>query len=441
MTDSRLKFIDLFAGIGGFHIALERLGHQCVFASELSVELRDLYEKNYGIACNGDITKIDIKQIPPHDILCAGFPCQSFSKAGNQKGMKEARGKLFDEIIKILAYRKPRYFILENVRNLLSHNKGATWEYIADELHRLGYYIDNKVVSPHFIDIPQHRERVFIVGSLESSDIENMIWVEQNNYRNSIENVISHNHTISNLGSEKREVLEIWNRFLMDLPDWVDPYRPLWSMEFGATYPVNINWQNLSLHDWQKFKGSFGSPLSECNSLAEVFRNLPNYVRTQNNLPPKWKQNYIINNRLFYEKNNKYIKSSTINSIRSFNQESWKKLEWNCKGDDKLLSNKLIQFRGSGIRIKRNNYFPSLVTVKTQVPIIGKYMRYVLPEEAAKVQSLPKYIQLPSTNTASFRVLGNMVNVELVYRIASSLLSNPFSYAITRTKEELVLES
>ena len=111
-------FIDLFAGLGGFHIALSKLGHQCVFASEIVVELKELYQQNFGIEVSGDITKIPLENIPSHDILCAGFPCQPFSKAGRQKGMEEERGKLIDRVIEILEYHKPKYFILENVRNL-----------------------------------------------------------------------------------------------------------------------------------------------------------------------------------------------------------------------------------------------------------------------------------------------------------------------------------
>ena len=111
-------FIDLFAGLGGFHKALHELGHVCVFVSELDPALREVYQENWGIEVHGDIKKVlekDINTIPEHDILCAGFPCQPFSKAGNQLGREDDRGTLFDEIVKILEHRKPNYFILENV--------------------------------------------------------------------------------------------------------------------------------------------------------------------------------------------------------------------------------------------------------------------------------------------------------------------------------------
>lgn len=440
MSTNGLKFIDLFAGIGSFHIALQRLGHECVFASELSEELRELYQENHGMECSGDITKINISTIPSHDILCAGFPCQSFSKAGNQKGMQEARGKLFDEILKILAFHKPRYFLLENVRSLITHDNGHTWNYISEELTKLGYLFDNKILSPHYINIPQHRERIFIVGSLIASDIQNMNWVERENYNTSVNKILSHDNIDSNLELEKIEVLKTWRNFLNELPNGIDPYRPLWSMEFGATYPIDIDWQNLTLEEWQQYKGNYGYSLSNCNNLVEVFEHLPNYVKTQKNIPPLWKQRLIRNNRKFYNNHKESISIKTLEEIKYFKLESWKKFEWNCPNSAKEFTDKLIQFRGSGVRIKKNDYFPSLVTVTTQVPIIGKYMRYLLPEEGAKSQSLPDNIKLPPTKAGSFRVLGNMVNVELVNRVASSLLNNQNDFVSTVVAEYATMD-
>ncbi len=424
---NKLKFIDLFAGIGGFHIALERLGCECVFASELSEDLRTLYQQNFNLKCHGDITKINVEDIPQHDILCAGFPCQSFSKAGNQKGMNEARGKLFDEILTILAYHKPQYILLENVRNLLTHDKGYTWKYISEHLKELGYSIDKRILSPHYINIPQHRERVFIVGSLNIEDIQSMNWVEEQPYSTSVNKILSNNQK-PDLEPEKIEVLKIWERFINDLPKDENIYSPLWSMEFGANYPVNKNWKKMTLKEWQKYKGNYGFSLSKCKNIEEVFEHLPNYVRKEKNFnlqtdePPIWKQNYILNNRKFYEKNKNYISDDLLNLINNFKQESWKKFEWNCKGAKKDFLDKLIQFRGSGVRIKRNDYIPSLVTVSTQIPVIGKSLRYIQSSEASKTQSLPDSIKLPETKAGAFRVLGNMVNIELVYNTAKSLL-------------------
>ncbi len=118
-----MRFIDLFAGLGGFHLALRELGHECVFASELDEKLREIYLANFGIQPAGDIRNIPLDDIPPHDILCAGFPCQPFSKAGSQEGMNDTeRGMLFYEILRIIDYHKPKYIILENVPNIKKHN-------------------------------------------------------------------------------------------------------------------------------------------------------------------------------------------------------------------------------------------------------------------------------------------------------------------------------
>ena len=156
-----MKFIDLFAGLGGFHKALHGLGHECVFASELDPLLRALYKTNWGIEPKGDIRDVvgkEIHTIPKHDILCAGFPCQPFSKAGKQLGVEYIeRGTLFDEIIKILKFRKPKYFILENVPFIAFHDNEETWNIMKKKLEKLGYEVDHKNYSPHDFGVPQHR--------------------------------------------------------------------------------------------------------------------------------------------------------------------------------------------------------------------------------------------------------------------------------------------
>ncbi len=124
----KLKFIDLFAGLGGFHLALKDFGHECVFASELNDELRNLYKINHNIDCDGDINKVEVNKIPKHDILCAGFPCQPFSKARAQLGLNDPKnGNLFYKIMEILNFHKPTYIFLENVSNLKGHDEGNTW--------------------------------------------------------------------------------------------------------------------------------------------------------------------------------------------------------------------------------------------------------------------------------------------------------------------------
>ena len=167
MKRKEFKFIDLFAGIGGFHQAMEQLGGKCVFASEIDKYAIETYNKNYGINADCNIREVNEKDIPKHEVLCAGFPCQAFSKAGKQLGFKdETKGTLFFEIERILKYHKTKYIILENVRNLVSHDSGNTWKTIYKHLKDIGYRLTPKpiILSPHQLGVPQLRERVVILG-------------------------------------------------------------------------------------------------------------------------------------------------------------------------------------------------------------------------------------------------------------------------------------
>ncbi|GGF33407.1 DNA (cytosine-5-)-methyltransferase [Echinicola rosea] len=166
------KFIDLFAGIGGFRLAFQNLGGKCVFSSEWNHFAQQTYEANFGEVPFGDITKIDEKEIPSHDILVAGFPCQPFSIAGvskkNALGKKhgfldETQGTLFFDVARILKLKRPKSFLLENVKNLVSHDKGNTFKVILGTLKELGYNVHFKVLDGKYY-VPQHRERIVIVG-------------------------------------------------------------------------------------------------------------------------------------------------------------------------------------------------------------------------------------------------------------------------------------
>ena len=171
---SKVTFIDLFAGIGGFHLALHNVGAECVFASEWDDSARRTYETNFRkISSNlfkngnfaGDITKVDKKSIPDFDILCAGFPCQPFSQAGFKKGFSDIRGTLFFDIAEIIRVKKPKAFFLENVRGLYSHDEGRTFETIKETLtEELGYSFHHAIVKASDHGLPQHRPRLFMVG-------------------------------------------------------------------------------------------------------------------------------------------------------------------------------------------------------------------------------------------------------------------------------------
>ena len=162
-----IKFIDLFAGIGGIRYAFESLKCKCVFSSEIDKWARQTYFENFNEMPCGDIHAINSNDIPDHDILCAGFPCQPFSIAGRRLGFSDTRGTLFFEIERILEDKKPRAFLLENVKGLINHNKGDTFLTIKLTLEKLGYNIHYKVINSKDFGIPQNRERVYIVGFRE----------------------------------------------------------------------------------------------------------------------------------------------------------------------------------------------------------------------------------------------------------------------------------
>lgn len=159
-----VRFIDLFSGIGGFRLALESQGAQCVFTSEINKYAKQVYEANFEGMVHGDITKIEEFSIPAHDILCAGFPCQSFSTCGNGKGLSDPRGTLFYDILRIIKYHKPKVVFLENVKGLTYHNGGDTFETIKRSLSDLGYQIHWTVLNASMFEVPQKRERVYIIA-------------------------------------------------------------------------------------------------------------------------------------------------------------------------------------------------------------------------------------------------------------------------------------
>ncbi|MGY0408590.1 MAG: DNA (cytosine-5-)-methyltransferase [Polaribacter sp.] len=162
--DNKLKIIDLFAGIGGIRLGFEKFGAECVFSSEWDKHAQNMYEENYRERPVGDINDVNPKDIPDHDFLLAGFPCQPFSIAGKQLGFADTRGTLFFNIEKILEEKKPYGFLLENVSRLVTHDKGRTFKVIIDKLESLGYTVYYKVLNTIDFGLPQLRKRIYIVG-------------------------------------------------------------------------------------------------------------------------------------------------------------------------------------------------------------------------------------------------------------------------------------
>ena len=173
------RFIDLFCGIGGFHLALSSFGAKCVFASDIDSKAREVYKHNFRIEPKGDIKKIREDEIPEHDILCGGFPCQPFSISGNQAGFSDPKsGMLFFEIIRIAKQHTPKMILLENVANLESHDSGKTLKRMLEELEKIGYTTYEKILCASDYNIPQRRRRLYIVAFRSNLNISGFTFPE-----------------------------------------------------------------------------------------------------------------------------------------------------------------------------------------------------------------------------------------------------------------------
>ena len=191
-------FIDLFAGLGGFRIALESLGAKCVYSNEWDKFAKEVYYNNFGDIPDDDITKVDERLIPDHDILCAGFPCQSFSISGKQNGFDDDRGNLFFDIIRIIKHKKTKIIFMENVKNLVSHNNGKTLLTIKNEIQKLGYSFYYKVLNATDYGIPQKRERIYIVCFRNDLNIKNFKFPEPVKLMKHLEDLLLDNNQIPN---------------------------------------------------------------------------------------------------------------------------------------------------------------------------------------------------------------------------------------------------
>jgi len=387
----KLKFIDLFCGVGGFHLALEHLGCECVFASDIDDNCRTVYKNNFGIEPYGDITKINEKKIPKHDILCAGFPCQAFSKAGYRRGVNDPRGTLFYDIVRIAKHHQPKYMILENVRNLAGHDGGNTWRVIRYNLREIGYNVSDEpiIFSPHYLGIPQHRERVFILCKRKDlGELPEFSFNKKNRPESNAFSILQSDSEIENIGKyklKKREIaiIDLWNEFATIVKDNL-PGFPIWS-------------------EW----------LKEVKGLD----NIQSY--------PKWKQDFIYKNSSLYVNKKKELDRWLQKALKNKDFIGAKaKFEWQAgKVSSPNLWETIMHFRPSGLRVKALTHYPALVAI-TQTSIVGPYKRRLTPRECARLQCIPDEYKLHPVDRVAYKQLGNSVNVELVRMFAELLIKS-----------------
>ena len=439
----KIKFIDLYAGLGGFHQALEKLGHDCVWASEYNLNLRELYKKNFPkTPIEGDIFQVDLTDIPSHDLICGGFPCQPFSRAGKMLGFGDLqKGNHFFKILEIIDSKKndaPKYLLLENVETILRHDNGRTFEFIQSELINRGYEIEKKILSPHEFNIPHHRRRLFIVGARKDmGGLENFNFPEKRDLSKTTINSIlcldhiPHPEENLSLSIENNEVLNLWSNFIETFPDDISlPGFPIWSHEWGATYPFeNYTPQSSTIEELNELRGTYGEKISGTDKEIIINKFIPRYAQKDLEKFPNWKIVFIKKNREFYKKNKDFIDLFVLKNPKLKDFEfSYQKLEWSCSGAPRTFDDKIIQFRPSGLRVKLNNWSPALTTIRTQNIYIPKIKRKLSLLELSKLQSM-KIKHLPDIYDGKFvpnggyKAFGNAVNVEVVRLIAKNLLN------------------
>lgn len=381
-------YIDLFAGIGGFRLAMTNFSKKskCLFASEINEEAAKTYELNYDQKPLGDIRKIDLKKLgyQSPDVVCGGFPCQTFSKGGQQAGFKDSRGTLFREIIRLIETygpdKRPKVLILENVQNLINHDEGNTWKTIHHEISEAGYNIINEpiVVAPKDVGVPQLRNRAIILAvrkDIYNGEIK-LDFKRCKPNSTSIKNIIQtdindEEREKFKLSNEQIKILDCWDEFISIIPieDRVIGF-PIWSDEFGKDYDLS------KLPEWKQ-------------SIIKKNRKL--YLKYKNQIDKwfkKWK-----------------VKENLTSTNRKF--------EWQAGKDMNSLYEGIIQFRTSGIRVKRPSESPALVAMDHR-PIYGPEKRYITSTEALRLQSFPDDYKFDENEKQVFKQLGNAVNVKVI---------------------------
>ena len=327
-----MKFIDLFCGIGGFHHALHDLDHECIFACDIDENCRDIYQENWDMTVFSDIRDW-VTEIDDHEILCAGFPCQPFSKSGTQKGFQDKiRGTLFGEIMKIVEINKPKFILLENVANLRTHDNANTIKIILSSLQKNGYYVKDKILSPDQFGIPHHRPRLFIVAINKDKvpNYKKFRFPRPNKKRAEKCHVdyLFDNNSKGIIPEKLNEALEHWNLFLNKLPQNIKPPSPIWSMEFGRIYDLDIHpISKLTKFELceQLLKEGIDSKIWW--NKQRILKQYPPYIRKMKTEMPDWKRKYIEKNRSFWEEYGEIIGEDWLIQTRKFS-ETFQKFEF-----------------------------------------------------------------------------------------------------------------
>ncbi|UNX55082.1 DNA cytosine methyltransferase [Georgenia sp. TF02-10] len=402
--DSSFRFVDLFAGIGGFHAVLAGFGGTCVFASEIDDRAAAVYERNWATDVAGDIIPLTTARmdVPEHEVLAAGFPCQPFSKSGFQRGMEETRGTLFWNIARVLAERRPGVILLENVRNLAGPRHRETWATIIATLRQLGYKVSAVpvVFSPHLLPpelggTPQVRDRVFIPATY--------VGRERAERETQVPPAVPYAPVLRPEG-------ERWDPQLWDLETDL-PLEDDAQIEDLPRYRLTAEeerWIDL----WDDFVQVLrprmpGRKLPGFPIWADAFVPVPQIGADT----PRWKANFLRKNSDLYNAHADVIdawldRHDHLAGVPA----SRRKLEWQAQQTGSLWDT-LMHFRPSGIRAKRPTYVPALVAI-TQTSIIGSRRRRLTPRETARLQGLDDSFDFGSQpDAASYKQMGNGVNV------------------------------
>ena len=433
-----MRFVDLFCGIGGFHAALHRLGHECVFATDIDKSAAETYELNWGkpggFDVNCDIRGV-LDDIPKMDVICAGFPCQPFSKSGAQEGFKDqTRGTLFHDICYLAEKHKPKVLFLENVPNLVKHDSGNTFAVIQHTLDELGYDFQWAILSPHKFGIPQVRTRVYIVAMRKDLakgrdfSFPSQHDVQELDVRSVLDSKVDSKY---NMSDKEIKWLDMWEDFLQNVNlETKLPGHPIWADSFIGSEPLPGDllqytkkeliaiWKEWSDYGWVK-------PMKTSMRKGEIIKAI--------NLP-KWKQDFIRKNRLLYANNKEFINQWLAEwNVLGLNEDgernipvSRTKYEWQAGPKSRTNWENIFQFRPSGIRVKRGDYFPALVAM-AQIPVVGWLKRHLTPKECARIQSFDvdgeygEPFVLGDNDGQAYKQLGNAVNVNMIYEIQTRI--------------------